>query len=278
MRAGEFAFSCRRGLGSSKLAPAAVVALVVVLLGAGCASKASTARPPSPPPEETPKEENKDATDVLARELEQSRAELESARAEIARMHEQVKIAQQEAAGAEERYEALRQEMDRALEEVLASKASLRGMNNRALAISRIAEVRVQMQSARGRGVPEVATRLRAAEALLARADRTLNEGNYGGAAYLADRAGELIRQARTVAEMAAKHTGETARLIPIVPPRTLEVLVTANLRSGPDTARTRVGRVAPGTRLQAVGRLGEWLEVQTDGGRTAWIHRTTVR
>jgi hypothetical protein len=52
---------------------------------------------------------------------------------------------------------------------------------------------------------------------------------------------------------------------------------VTANLRSGPDIARP--GRKAkPGTRLQAVGRLGEWFEVQAGGGRTAWIHRSTVR
>jgi phage-related tail protein len=219
-----------------------------------------------------------DAADELARELERCRTELESARVEIARAHEQVKIARQETAAAEERVEALRREMDRAIDEVLASKASLRGVNNRALAISRIAEVKVQMQSTGGRGEPEVAARLRGAEALLARADKALKEGNYGGAAYLADLAGEMIRQARTVAETVARHTGETAGLIPIVPARTVQVAVTANLRSGPDAARPRVGLAKPGTRLQAVGRLGDWFEVETEGGRTAWIHRTTVR
>ena len=217
--------------------------------------------------------------EALGREVEGYRAELQSARVENASMREQVRIAQQATAVTEERLEALRREMDRALDDVLASKASLRGVNNRALAISRIAEVRVQMQSADGRGEPEVATRLRGAEALLARADRALQEGNYGGAAYLADRAGEMIRQARTMAEVAgARQTGETAGLIPIVPARTVEVAVTANLRSGPDTARSRVGTATPGTRLQAVGRLGEWLQVEIQVGRTAWIHRTTVR
>ena len=134
------------------------------------------------------------------------------------------------------------------------------------------------MQSTGGRREPEVAARLREADALLDRADQALKEGNYGGAAYVADRAGELIRQARTVAEVAARQTAETAGLIPIVPARTVEVVVTANLRSGPGAARPRVGRADPGTRLQAMGRLGEWFEVETESGRTAWIHRGTVR
>lgn len=255
-----------------------MLALVVaVALGAGCASKASAPQPPAPPPVDSSKQSANDAAYELARELERSRAELAVARAENARMHEQLRIAQQETAAAEERFEALRREMDRALEDVLASKASLRGVNNRALAISRIAEVRVQMQSAGGRGGPQAA-RLRGADALLARADQALTEGNYGGAAYLADRAADMIRQARTVAEVVARQTRETANLIPIVPARTLEVAVTANLRSGPDIARPQVGRAQPGTRLQAVGRLGEWFEVETKGGRTAWIHRSTVR
>jgi uncharacterized protein YgiM (DUF1202 family) len=250
----------------------------VVSLGAGCGSKKSTPRPPAPPAEGVAEQNANDAADEPCREVERYRAELESARAEIARLHEQVRIARQETAAAEERSETLRGEMDRALDDMLASKPSLRGVNNRALAISRIAEARVQMQSASGRRGPEVAARLHGAEALLARADQALTEGNYGGAAYFADRAGEMIRQARTVAEVAARHTGETTGLIPIVPARTIEVAVTANLRSGPDTARRRVGTVKPGTRLQAVGRLGEWFEVETQGGGTAWIHRSTLR
>jgi Bacterial SH3 domain len=263
------------------LAPAVAALAVTVLLATGCASKTSApCQPaqPAPPADDVSKQKTNDAADGLGRELEGNRAELETARAEIARLHEQIKIAQQGTAAAEERFEALRRDMDRALDDVLASKASLRGLNNRALAISRIAEVGVQLQGVGGRGEPEVAARLRAAEALLARADRVLGEGNYGGAAYLAERAGEMIRQARTVAEMAARHASETAGLIPIVPARTVEVAVTANLRTGPDTARPRVGMAKPGTRLKAVGRLGEWFEVQTEAGRTAWIHRATVR
>jgi hypothetical protein len=234
---------------------------------------------PVPPLEPAPRQGTNDPAEEPGRQLGRCRADLEAARTELARAREELREARQQAATAEERYEALRRETDRALDEVLASKASLRGVNSQALAISRIAEVRVQMQGAGGRkSSPEVAARLRSAEALLARADRALEEGNFGGAAYLADRAAEAITQARTVAEVVSRNADEGAGLIPIVPPRMVEVAVVANLRDGPDSTRPRVGRATPGTRLRAVARLGEWLEVETDGGRTAWIRRGTLR
>jgi Bacterial SH3 domain len=277
--------SCRFGFGSQAWALAVAALVAAASLEAGCAPKAIAPRAPAPPADDGLKREANDPADELTREVERYRAELKEARAEIARLRDQVEIARHQVeiarhqtAVAEEHFEVLRVEMDRALDDVLASKASLRGVNNRALAISRIAEVRVQMQSAGGRGGTEAAARLREAEALLTRADQALKGDNYGGAAYLADRAGEMIRQARTVAEVAARQTGETAGVIPIVPARAIEVAVTANLRSGPDAARPRVGRAKPGTRLKAIARLGEWFEVETEGGRTAWIHRSTVR
>jgi hypothetical protein len=255
--------------------PAAVV-LVAASLAPGCAAKITSPRTPENPAA-APTAAEPGAAGATA-ELQACRRELEEARAELARAHERLRDSQMETAAAEERFEALRLEMDRSLDEVLASKASLRGVNSRALAISRIAEVRVQMQGAGARSSPEVAARLRGADALLARADQALSDGNFGGAAYLADRAGEMVRQARTMAQVTARHGGETAGLIPIVPPRTIEVAVNANLRSGPDASRPRVGRASPGTKLKAVGRLGEWLEVETAGGETVWIHRGTVR
>jgi Bacterial SH3 domain len=268
----------RKKLGRHSLAWPTTALLVAAFLEAACASRNSTSCPPVPPMRDASAQKTDDRADALAAELEVSRGELESALAEIIRLQGQVTAARQGTAAAEERLEALRHDVDRALDDVLASKASLRGLNNRALAISRIAEVRVQMQSAGRRGEPEVAARLRGAESLLARADRTLEQGNYGGAAYLADRAAEMVEHARTLAEVAARQAGTTAGLIPIVPARTVEVAVTANLRSGPGTERSRVGTAEKGTRLEAVGRVGEWLQVETEAGRMAWIHRATVR
>jgi uncharacterized protein YgiM (DUF1202 family) len=173
---------------------------------------------------------------------------------------------------------ALQREHAATLEEVLRSKASLRGVQSRAFATSRIAEVRVQLQSVSESQDPEIMDRLGRAHELLDRADEALSESNYGGAAYLAERAGELTRQAKLVGEFRTTEPELSGKLIPIVPPRLLEATVNANLRSGPGTDTPRVGLLAKGGRLTAVARLGSWFQVETASGEKAWIHRSVVR
>ncbi len=255
------------------------VVVAVVLAATGCAAKKTVAPPPTPPTPAAVAVPSPEALEAerLAKELERSRGDLDQSRVESQKLRDQLKASRQEAATAEEQYQALRREMDRALEEVLASKASLRGVHNRALAISRIAEVRVQLEGAGRRNERDVAERLRRASELLARADRVLEEGNYGGASYLADRAGELVGHARAVADATATN-GEASGHIPIVPSRGIEVVASANLRVGPDATRRKVGVATPGTRLTAVGRQGDWFEVEIEGGQKAWIYRSLVR
>lgn len=241
-------------------------ALVVTATGA-CAAHTPPAAPvvaaaAAAEPTEEPKPEPEASGPTLAEENERLRCEVTEVRGELAAL--------------EERYAALLAEMDRELEEVLDSKASLRGVHNRALAISRIAEVRVQLGNLGSGRDPEVQSRVARAEDLLRRADRALAEGNFGGASYLADRAGDLVRNARTVAEFHSRR-GQ-AGTIPIVPPRRLEVVTGANLREGPGTDRARVAGADAGAVLMAVARRDAWYEVELEAGGTAWIHRSTVR
>jgi SH3 domain-containing protein len=263
--------SRRSGRGRRGLSIGALV--VLAGWGAGCAAKATVPVPPQPPPVvETPAP----VVDTAADDL---RQELDHAREESARLREQLKAAQRETALAQEQREALRSDMKRVLDDVLASKAAASGVQNRALAISRIAEVRVQMQNVPGHREPEVAARLRSADDLLAQADLSLDKGNFGGASYLADRAGDLVQQARAVAAVGARPSGiDSAGIVRIVPPRTLSVTVAANLRKGPDSALERVAGAKPGAQLTAVARLGDWFQVETGAGQLAWIHRATVR
>ena len=257
-----------------RVATTTMALLAIVACGAGCASKVSAPAAPKPPVAGSPAP----AIDTTAEAL---RHELQAARAESARLQEQLKAAQQETAVAQEQREAMRWDMKRVLDDVLAAKASGSsgsGVQNRALAISRIAEVRVQLQNVAKPQEPEGAARLHSAAELLTQADQTLEQGNYGGASYLADRAGDLVQQARTVAQVAARQNEEGTRLIPIVPPRTLEVTVAANLREGPNATRPRVAGAKPGAQLVAVARVGEWFKVETEAGSMAWIHRGTVR
>ncbi|MGH9462250.1 MAG: SH3 domain-containing protein, partial [Vicinamibacteria bacterium] len=211
------------------------------------------------------------ANDELARQLAETRKE----NGELRQRLESEAAAR---ASLEERYAALEIELASSVEEVLRSKASLRSVQNRALAISRIAEVRVQMQAVPEAGDPEVAVRLERANEFLSRADTALADGNFSGASYLAELAGDLTRQARMVAEIRSSSLDASEELIPIVPPRSLETLVAANLREAPGTDKPRMGSVGPGVQLLAVARWGEWFQVETDTGDRAWIHESVVR
>ena len=276
----------RKRLGKEDVVATKMTALALAmggLLAAGCAGKkaeAPTENPtrtePAAGTSEEPREiqsttEELDPTDRLEAELTQANQENQALR-------KQLEAAQAARASLEERYAALEIELASSVEEVLRSKASLRSVQNRALAISRIAEVRVEIQSAPQAKDAEVAARLDRANEFLSRADTALTEGNFGGASYLAERAGDLVRQARTVAEVRTASPNPSEELIPVVPPRSLEARVTANLRQAPGTDKPLVGQVTQGELLLAVARWGEWFQVETGSGVRAWIHGSVVR
>jgi len=249
------------------------------LLVAGCGNKRAETPPENPGTARPAAEASPEPDSVKPAEpVEEGSDELAQLRRENRALHAQLESQEAARASLEERYAALEIELASAVEEVLRSKASLRGVHNRALAISRIAEVRVQVESVPEAADPEVAARLERANEFLKRADTALGDGNFGGASYLAERAGELVRQARMVAEVRSASWNASEEVIPIVPPRNLTTRVNANLREGPGTDQSRVGQVAQGAELVAVARWGEWYQVETDSGERAWIHVSLVR
>jgi DNA repair exonuclease SbcCD ATPase subunit len=181
-------------------------------------------------------------------------------------------------ASLEERYATLEIELQSAVEEVLRSMARVRTVKTRALAVSRIAEVRVQLEAVPGTDDEEVATRLRRARDFLTRADAVLEEGNYGGASFLAERANDIIREARLAHDIRVSSNGNTEGVIPIIPPRPMEVLENSNLREGPGIDTRRVGRAPRGTEVIAVARSDSWYQVETPSGLKAWISGDLVR
>jgi len=209
---------------------------------------------------------------MLSAQLEEERRAVAAAESESDALRTELGSKQAELTSLQERNAALEIELSQTLEEVLRAKASVRGVHSRALATSRISEVRVQLGSVPGSGGAEVAARIARAESFLERADREFERDNYGGASYLADRASELVLQARAVREVRRGVSTETGPITPIVPPRPLTVLANSNLREGPGVDRARVGGVDEGETVQAVARSGEWFRVETDSGLTAWI------
>jgi uncharacterized protein YgiM (DUF1202 family) len=250
---------------------------VLVLLSLGCwkGNEVITRPPatlrPTPLPEPEREEPAEEAPSLKQEELEKTRRQIEVLEASLeAQASELVAL--------EERYKALEIELAGTMEEVLRAKASTRGFQNRAFATLRIAEVRVQIETfSRSKNDPEVDDRLRRADELLTRADRALEEENYSGAAFLAERAGELVHQANLIQEYRLNVSSLLEKAVPIVPERRLEARVNCNLREGPSLDARRVGGLLQGQQVDAVARLGDWYQVKTDTGRLVWLHQSVV-
>jgi Bacterial SH3 domain len=263
-----------RGRGSLSLA----LALGLVLSGIACAGKKLDAPPidakdeAAPPASPTTSEA---AALSTSDEIGRLEAALKNAEEDEARMRDALAERDSELTALEEAKASLDLELQSALEELMRSQASVRNVQSRAFAVSRIAEVRVEVKTFRSAKDPALTDRLDRAEDFLDRADRALQADNVGGSAYLAERASELLRQVRTVAEIRAN---EPKELIPIVPPRQIVVAAAANLRKGPSSDSERVRAVEPGTTLKAVARQGEWYQVEVEGGEPAWIRRRLIR
>jgi uncharacterized protein YgiM (DUF1202 family) len=253
--------------------------VLVCLLWLGCAGAPAPASLPITEPPDSPASvatdpevENEALADLEARLA----AEREAHAAERSRGQELERELDEKRAAvavAEERAAALEIELANAIEEVLRSKASVRSVHNRALATSRIAEVRVVLHSVESADDTEVARRLERAGDLLARADLALEEDNYGGAAYLAERASDLVRQARTVSEVRSSIPGSVGAIVPLLPPRVVAPTQRTNLREGPGTTFDRIEVLSVGEPLRAVARAGEWLQIESASGLRGWVH-----
>jgi hypothetical protein len=234
---------------------------------------------PPPPEPATPSETRSDPparVPSVEKETEDDLQEsLNAALSESARLREALSERSAEVTALEEAKATLELELKSALEELVRSQTSIRNVQSRAFAVSRIAEVRVELQSLMKRSDPALADRLDRAAGFLDHADRALAEDNLGGAAYLAERASELLRQVKTIAEIRGSSPTE---LIPLVPARALMVLAAANLRKAPSSDSEKLGAVEPGTELKAIARRGEWFQVDVEGIGAVWVHRRLVR
>lgn len=59
---------------------------------------------------------------------------------------------------------------------------------------------------------------------------------------------------------------------------RPLQVVKTANVRTGPGTNYSILTKVNPGTQIKAMGQQGNWYQVTLPDGRIGWIYTTLVR
>lgn len=200
-----------------------------------------------------------------------------SARAEVVRWRERAQEAEVSLALAEERNRSLSLELESALAELVSPDEEMQTVDSRPLAISRIAEVRVQLDNVDGGASTDVAAQLESAHEYLKRAEEALAQEKYAAAGYLAGQASDKIRRAHLVEEIRASRGAMPEGAVPIVPPRDLRVRVNANLREGPSLDRPRLRVLGVGATLRSLARLGEWLWIETEGGQRGWIFAKLV-
>lgn len=273
----------RTGAVPVRLAWLAVGGLLCGLVG-GCAGGPSvrpgpdsaSPEPPAPPADSTPAGEGA----LLRSSLDETRTALARAWEEVA--HERLRGIELErrvlelvaaVRASEGRRDLLESDLAAAIDEVLRSKASLSGGANRALAVSRIAELRAAAQAAAAAATAGAMVEHERVDDLLGRAEAELEAANYPGAAYLAERAGELLRQARRGGEEAVPLPPPPDLVVPLVPAEPVFATQRANLRLGPGLDYERLTVLEVGEPLRAVARVDEWVQVERADGVRGWVH-----
>ncbi len=71
--------------------------------------------------------------------------------------------------------------------------------------------------------------------------------------------------------------SGPAAGYVSFPQVKVMHVVKTANVRSGPGTTYSIIGKVMAGTILKAMGRQGSWYQVTLPDGRIGWIYGTLV-
>jgi SH3 domain-containing protein len=188
-----------------------------------------------------------------------------AARAEI---EARVRRAEEEQRRLEERVGFLLKELELTETELVRSKAKVKGQT-KAEASSAVAEAQILLRRMADEKMRS--PNLVRCQELLDRAEQLLRDENYGGAAFFAMTAQDLVEQTRRLA------TDPTALDRP-APKRTYVVASdTVNLRKAPGTTEPVVGHAPRGASVEATVVRGEWVRV-TYGDTSGWIYRPLLQ
>jgi len=166
--------------------------------------------------------------------------------------------------------------LDDAMQEVVRVQAKQRSLESRAEAASELAEAEIALKSLRDKAAetnrPEVAN----AELLLTRATGEFDKQNFGGALYLVGQAKSQIKMGELrLSEQNRVEVGEAE--MPFVVPLSLTLSARGNLREGPGQDFKILATLDAGSRITAYFTKGQWMRVESDGGKSGWIRRSLV-
>lgn len=165
----------------------------------------------------------------------------------------------------------LQAKLDQARQEVVRAMAKLQTLASKAEAASGMAEAEIALQAlqtAAGQlGAPEAAQ----AEQLLHMSTKEFDDGNYGGALYLANQAKSLAGAGQTRLTSSGRGSLRSGEVLFALPLR-LQTLVRGNVRDGPGTNFKLLFTLDPGTSLLGYSYSDVWVRVSDENGRSGWI------
>lgn len=182
---------------------------------------------------------------------------------DVQHLQARLKRAEDEQRRLEERVAAGQRDLEMTEMELIRTKARLKGLETKAEASSAIAEARVLLRRAEGRGGALVAL----GEQSLAKAEQLLREENYGAANFFALKAQDLATRAQEP---------EGRRAEPALPLSVRVRVARANLRKGPAASEPVVATLPRGASLAVKRAQNGWLEV-THGDVAGWVSRAVV-
>jgi hypothetical protein len=164
--------------------------------------------------------------------------------------------------------------LDDARREVVRAMAKLQSLASRADAASGMAEAEIALQA-----LPPTAVGQSAAEAvrLMQQSTAEFDDGNYGGALYLANEAKSAAAAARgqiAGADQVSARPSERSFAVPLP----LQTTSSANVRDGPGVSFAVLFVVPNGAPLTGHSAAEQWLRVTDESGRHGWISQRLIR
>jgi len=167
----------------------------------------------------------------------------------------------------EETLAVLQQDLETTENELIRTKAKLKGIETKAEASSAIAEAQTLVfRSGDDKVRP---TNVARAREKLGLAEAQLRAGNYGAAVFFALQAQDLLEK-----------LGRARATSPSESPPASAIVVTAssaNVRSEPRRDAPVIARLPRGTSVVPLAEEGEWTRVEVKG-RTGWIAKSLIR
>lgn len=186
---------------------------------------------------------------------------------EIEKLRARLRKAAEDQKKLEEMLAVLQQDLETTENELIRTKAKLKGIETKAEASSAIAEAQTLVLRSGDENVRP--TSVARAREKLGLAEAQLRAGNYGAAVFFALQAQDLLEK-----------SGRARATSPSESPSAGAVVVSAssaNVRSEPRRDAPVIARLPRGTSVVPLAEEGEWTRVEVKG-RTGWIAKSLIR